>query len=585
MAAYNDNPDSLSLLPSAPAIGTRVSRKFIQRISDAQRKQAMQAAWQAYLGMLPPALKVEPGEYDLNVNVNRLAPVVDTGIAWLFGNALGIEIDPNQPLFALPGQDGGPDDPDRALDMAADTDSDEATGNLIPQAVVAGAPTERNPKLDEAQDYLDGCWGDEDERMTLLSKLAMNGGNCGHLFAKILPPDPQSGRQFPRLIVLDPQNVTIDTDPEDSETVRCYHISYDAEADDGTAIQKRQVIARQDNGAGTADDCWTITNYAKSSEGSEWIPLGQPVLWRHPWPPIVDGPNLPLPNQRWGQPDITPSLIGLNKAINFVASNINAVGYSHGHPWIFASGTDAEILNIAPGRVISIPHPDGKLDAINASGDIAGLMQFEADLRSDMDEQSKVPGVATGRIGELPRGQISGVTIRMLYMPLVFRTTFKRRTYGKFIREANARMLALGGYGDGTDLGGVKTLLHWQDPLPTDDLQQAQAAFQWSQMGVSNDTLMSKGGFDPDVERRKNEEANMRQLTAFSQGRGMPPEPPEPPETPDASTEPTEPVAAAADKPSEPSEPAPAVTPKQPAKKRASRKRTPPAAQTTGTAP
>ncbi len=563
MAALNDN--SLPLMPSTPAIGQNVTRKFVERIADTQRKQDMAAAWQAYLGKFPAPLKSEPGELDLNVTVNRVAPIVDTGVAWLVGATLGIEVDPAQPLLApdadeidegniVEGSLGDPDAqedaieraqhiPDAdALNLGDDSDTDASIGAIgALDAALKTPEAAENPKVRAAQDYLDGCWGDEDERMTLLAKLATNGGICGHFFAKILPPDVQAGRQYPRLVVLDPQNVTMQTDPEDCDTVTSYTICYDGEADDGTVIEKRQVIARVNSGKSAADDTWSVTNYARGETGSDWTQLGPPRIWQHPWPPIGDGPNMPLPNQRWGQADVTPNLIALNKSVNFVSSNINAIGYSHGHPWVWASGTNAERIDATPGHIISLPHPDGKLDAVVAHGDIAGLMAFEADLRADMDEQSKVPAVATGRIAELPRGQQSGVMIRLLHAPLTFRTMFKQRTYGKFIREMNARMLALGGFGDGTDLGGVKTLLHWQDPLPVDDLQQAQAAFQWSQMGVSNDTLMAKGGFDPEVERRKNAEANARQLVGFSQGKDMPPSPPTdtPPAAPsDASTTP-----------------------------------------------
>lgn len=542
MAALHD--DNLPLVPQTPAIGQRITRKFVERLADTQRKQAMAAAWQAYLGLLPNPLKSEPGEPDLNVNVNRIAPIVDTGVAWLMGASIGIEVDPEQPLLALEEDaivEGSLSDPDAAVDAIeraqhipdadalniGDVDSDAANGAVAAIDAALKAPEEaENPKVKAAQDYLDGCWGDEDERMTTLAKLATNGGICGHFFAKIMPPDAAAGREYPRLVVLDPQTVTMQTDPEDCDTVLAYHICYDSESPvDGTLIQKRQVIARKENGPGRADDTWMIANYAKSTEGSDWVQLGPAQEWPWPWPPIVDGPNMPLPNQRWGMPDVTPNLINLNKSINFVASNINAIGYSHGHPWLWASGVNTQLIKSAPGYVTGIPNPDGKMGAIQANGDIAGLMQYEADLRADMDEQSKVPAVATGRISELPRGQQSGVTIRLLHTPLTFKTTFKQRTYGKAIREANARMLALGGFGDGTDLGGVKTILHWQDPLPVDDLQQAQAAFQWSQLGVSADTLMAKGGFDPEVERRKNAEANARDLSSFAKGEGMPPSP------------------------------------------------------------
>lgn len=486
-----------------------------------QRSLHMREAWDAYLGNLPDALSVEPNQPNLNVKSNRLAPIVDTGIFYLFGLPLQIEVAP--------------------------TDTDEEGKPL------AGAQDEA------AQDFLEGCWGDEDDRMTLLSKLGQNGAVFGHAFAKILPAeDAPSGRQYPRLVVLDPQTVTVQTDPDDCESVASYTIEYDAELPTGATIRKRQIIIRRDvyeqmqaltrpatkpnlavvgsdansaitdadGGSGEeeeeqpigAEAGWVILTHARSGDGGAWRPLGGPVAWPHAWSPIVDCQNLPVSNQHWGMADLTPDVIQLNRVLNFVLSNINSIGYSHGHPWPWVAGADASQITIAPGRIIGLPSPDAKLDALIAKGDIAGLMAYAADIRASMDEQSKVPGVATGRIAELPRGQMSGVSLRMLYQPLLFKTTFKRRLYGKLIREASTRMLALGGFGDGTDAQGLAVMLHWKDPMPTDDLQEAQTALAWQQIGVSKDTLMQRGGFDPDAEATKTEVETQRAMHLQNQG-------------------------------------------------------------------
>jgi len=114
---------------------------------------------------------------------------------------------------------------------------------------------------------------------------------------------------------------------------------------------------------------------------------------------------------------------------------------------------------------------------------------------------------------------MSGVALRMLYQPLLFKTNAKRRMYGKLIREACTRMLALGNFGDGTDRDGVKVTTHWKDPLPADDLSEAQTALAWNQLGVSTDTLLQQAGFDPDDEAQKTEKAQMRQMTLQQQGK------------------------------------------------------------------
>lgn len=478
--------------------------------ADTQRTQQMSASWDAYLGNLPDPLKVLPGETNTNVKSNRLAPIVDTGIYYLFGLPLKLEID-----------------------------SASAKAQKV------------NVKL--AQAALDKCWGDEDTRMTMLAKLAMNGGVFGQAFLKIVPPDESAGRQFPRVVVLNPQNITVQTDPDDCDTVDSYTIQYDAKLDDGSTVTKRQVTRRidpdgqaananseDDSSAGDTDDYWEIATYQRFGVNGDWVQVGEAIRWPHPWGPIDDCQNLPISNQHWGQPDLTSDLIQLNKTLNFVLSNINAIGLSHGHPWIWAAGVDMSQVTTAPGGIIQIPNPDGKLEALIANGDIPGLMAYAADLRSDMDEQSKVPGVATGRISELPKGQMSGVTVRMLYMPLLFKTTFKQRLYGKLIRMISTRMLALCGFGDGTDSGGVEVNLHWEDAMPTDDLMEAQTAQAWSQLGVSSSTLMQRAGFDPEEEAEKKAAETQAQLTMFSRGQGLPPQPPASSSSADASNDATD---------------------------------------------
>jgi len=114
--------------------------------------------------------------------------------------------------------------------------------------------------------------------------------------------------------------------------------------------------------------------------------------------------------------------------------------------------------------------------------------------------------------------------------------------YGKLIREACTRMLALGNFGDGTDRDGVKVTTHWKDPLPADDLSEAQTALAWNQLGVSTDTLLQQAGFDPDDEAQKTEKAQARQMTLQQQGKA----PLTPPPLPGAAPVPGQPQPATA---------------------------------------
>ena len=174
-------------------------------------------------------------------------------------------------------------------------------------------------------------------------------------------------------------------------------------------------------------------------------------------------------------------------------------------------------MTITPGRVIVLPSHDSKLNALQAYGNIAEIMAFAEDLRQDMDEESRVPAVALGRMKDLPRG-ISGIALQMLFQPLIEKTIEKQRLYGNIIRDLCKRMLVLGGYDYDTEI-----ILIWQDLLPADDIAAAQVAAIYSQLGISKSTILSRLGFDPDVEATQLQDEQTQQVTSYAQGRGLPP--------------------------------------------------------------
>lgn len=452
------------------------------------RQQAMREAWKAYRGEWGAGpLRVEGNEPDDNVRVNRCAPIVDKGVSFLFGKVVKL---------TLEDLDGGSD----------------------------GA-------ADPLQVWLDAAWGDDDDKMTLLGKLAMNGAICGHVFAKVIPANPKAGQHYPRVIALDPQTVTVETDPDDCDTVARFTIeqeSYDAHT--GAAISKRQIIARNDpdglagvSGGEDSDDTWIITTQARSGVGGQWQTMGTPVVWPYPMPPIVACQNLPNPNQYWGLPDLTPDLIAMNKALNFVESNTSRIIKMHASPWPWASGADMRAMTIEPGKLIMLPNPEAQMGLLEMHGDLASSMNFANDLRGNMDEQSRVPAVALGRLTDLPKGNISGVALQLLFQPLIEKTTLKQRTYGRLLRDICRVMLLAGKFPTDTVLG-VRVEPHWQNLLPVDDLAAAQTALALSQVGVSRQTLLAELGYDPDAEAEKQGEDTDAQATAFAQGKGPAPQ-------------------------------------------------------------
>ena len=484
----------LGSLSSPQRIPVGANDPFARTVEDTARTQAMVEAWQAYRGQLPDPLKVPRNQVNDNVKTNRIAPMVDKGVSWLFGKPVTIRVAQN-----------------------SGTQSESATGQ---------GETEADETTARAQDWLDNCLK-ANHFYLLMQKYATNGAICGTPFLLLHPDRPLAnpqGADYPRLTLLDPATVTVQTAPDDVDLVSCYVIEYRIVSGSATGW-RRKVIQRidPDGLAGQSvtgydrDDTWQITDYLRATDSAFWTPTGQ-SLWSYPFPPIQHNQNLPNPNEFWGAADVTPDIIALNKALNFTQSNIARILKYHAHPKTWAKGVRASELDLSVDNIITLPSMQSEIGNLEMHSDLKSSMEFAADLRVSMDELSRVPGAALGRLVDLPRGAISGATIRMLLEALIEKTEAKRLLYGGMIEELCQRLLWLGGFGQ-----GIEVTLHWIDLLPVDDQLAAQAALAYSQVGVPQKIIWQYLGFDPDAVADAAAEEQQAQVTAFSRGQGLPP--------------------------------------------------------------
>lgn len=469
---------------SAPVPGTQ----------DGPTRQELRAAWLAYCGVFNVApngednsLAPQSGVPDLNVKSNRIRPIVDTGVDYLFGPPLEIAVEKNA----------------------------------------------------QAQKILEAVWGDTDEQMTLLAKTGMNGGVYGHVFMKVVAP--KRGRPSvlnpPRLVLLNPEMVTIEVDPDDADVVARFCIEYLTTDAAGAPLRKRQTITRMDaqddddtsaeRGSANDDTTWQIQDWeASGTFGNTWRKVGSVRSWDYALPPVADWQNFPNPNSHWGQRDVTDSLIALNRQLRLVESNINKIGFLQGHPYLFSLNSDTGGLKPTPGQIIDLAGEGADLKAVNGAGDLNQLMAFADAIRSDMDEESGIPGVALGRMKDMPRAQISGVAMRLLHASALARTEHKRRLYGQGIRQVCRTILVLCGMST-EEVDRLEIKLTWQDPLPQDDFAEAQAwQIKVAALGYSQTTAIEETGGNPDVEQERKQEEQTQQVNDYAQGKGLPPMPP-----------------------------------------------------------
>lgn len=460
-----------NLLPDQP--------QYTVSDSDRARQQAISSAWDAYFGNLDAPLTRLPGQPDDNVLSNRCQPIVDRGIDFLFGKEIEISVEEGSPA--------------------------------------------------EAQTLLDSIWGRKETRIPMLQKLAMNGAIAGQAFLRIVPGN--DGKTF-RLVVLDPSTVFPQSVPGDCETIMLYCVEYSTtEKQNGKPVQVyyHEEISRIDpdgdasQGMIDTDDTWQVQHWSRIGDRGAWTPAGDTYIWPYFFPPIFGCQNLPKPNDVWGMPDLTTDLIGVNNSLNLVQSCVNRVLKLYGQPILYATGTGESVIDIRPGRIIGLPTTESKIVAVPIASDVVNALAFAGDLRSDIDEQSSVPGVATGRISAMPRGSLSGIAIELLFQPLILKTTKKQMLYGSLLIEVSKALLVLNHLS-----GDIDITLDWQNALPHEDLPAAQYAIALKELGVSSTSILRQLGFDPEEEMALSKTEAEQKLEMFlknqeTMGGGIPP--------------------------------------------------------------
>lgn len=449
----------------------------------------LRAAWEAYRGNFAGPLKPLSSQPDLNVLANRVGPIVRTGTDFLFGPMLTME-----------------------------------------------HPTKA------CQAILEAAWGDDDRRMTMLSKCRINGGVYGHVFVKIVTPKnrkPMNADNPPRLVVQNPELYRVETDPDDCERVTRYICTWQGSGTDANCwYRQTTTLVDPDAGGDEAyidggaddegdDEHWEIQNWERTGGASDrdedWTPSGPLILWPYPFAPLHDWQNYPNPNDHWGASDVDGGLINLNKQLHLVESNTNAVQYSHGHPWLFGIGTDTSGITPTPGAITDLP-AGSSVAAVSASGDVANMMQFAGGLRENMDEMTATPSFLIGRGAEMPKGPVPGITMRLMAMPRLNRMEHERRLYGSGIRELCRRVLIL--CGQETAAAEEDVVLTWQDPLPQDDLATGQLALAAQQAGMSQHFIICdiyNQDYDTEMAYRQDEQKEAARAAMQGQAPGQGP--------------------------------------------------------------
>jgi hypothetical protein len=449
--------------------------------ADRERQKRIAKAWTAYEGELDKPFQKMDDEPDLNVMGNEVQPAVDAVVNFVFGDEVEISVD---------------------VSNDTETSDDPADQPEPPDYVKV------------AQKLLDKVWGRKERRIPLLQRWILNGDASGRAFLRIVPgPDVKAPKQRTfRLIEVDPATIFVKTAPQDCETVLLFCIQYSCDELNATGktqtVFYREEISRidpdQDGDDGDTmadtDATWSIQHWTQTTQGQQptnnaWVPAGEPIPWPYPFPPIFSNQNLPKPNEFWGYPGVTKSLIGINESLNFINGNINIT--SKLQRLLYAPGMGDGTVDVTPNRITSLPLPENEIKAVNLQSDVANTRAFAGDLHGEAEALSGVPMIASGRTANMPSGNIPGITMRLMFQSLLKKMGKMRCLYGETMIEISQAVLVLAGFVD-----EIEITLGWQDPLPSDDLHEIQAAIALGELGVSKTTRLRALGYDPKEEAK-----------------------------------------------------------------------------------
>lgn len=386
-------------------------------------------------------IKVRPFRFDDNIVINLCRLIIDKAVSSLVGD---------------------PDDGD---------------------GVYWTFPSDNGEETPKHVQWLTDVW-DGNNRPILLHKNALSGALSGFPAIKTVP-DGEGGIQLKNI---DPNILTVETDPQDVEKIVAYTITYVVLEND-KHVRYREVTKQ--NG-----ESWVVET--QRMRGTDrWEAVGPPVLWAYPFPPILTWQNLPAIGTPYGRSDIE-DVIGIQDRYNFLVSNLSKIVRLYAHPFRYARGlTPQQIedsMSSAPGEMPAY-QGDGEIAQLSSEGDMPGALLFVQSLREVMFAISREIDVQSMKDKV---GAITNFALRVLYRDFLDKLGTKRMLYGAAYQELNRRLLILGG------LEPETCAIHWPDPLPVDDVAEINAITSDLNLGlVSKQTARDIRGYDNEQETER----------------------------------------------------------------------------------
>lgn len=470
-----------------------------------KRLEQYKRTWEAYLAELPDPI-VKDGVSNDNVKVNPTRAIINTGVFFLFGSELKFQVSPDAEV-RYGNKDRLPAKP--STEFTAEGSSESADPEKKATSAKDDPIKAANPKW---LTDLNKVWK-ENRKKSFLFNMGLSGAIHGDVFVKIVPNAAGMNNQFPRLLLLDPANVDVEWDPNDCTRVLKYAIEYviEEERPDGVVEPKlriQEITANVDDNDVTQN--WSIQDYEHPMgyvqnvgytplEGGK-TPVGPEEIWPYPWAPIEHCQNVELPHMFWGLPDLDESAVDVVESLQRSMSSLNKIVRIHASPRMFAKNVmpdQIDEIDVSADNIITLPNMEADLDVLQTLSNLAPSIQYAEKQREMLLEMVQCPPIALGQF-ESASTAISGVTLSILYAPILQKTELKRISYGDMIERLNMKILALMGY----DEDEVESLvLVWPEAMPGSAYLERQTLEQDKMLGASSHTILSRLGYDPKEER------------------------------------------------------------------------------------
>lgn len=422
-----------------------------------QRANDMTALWKWYHGEHPKPLKIFG--FDDNVIVNWTGQAV---------NKLLDVCVAAPPSLLLPG----------GFDRVA-----QADGSLV-------------SVRSDAQQTLDALW----ERAGLgefTYHMVLTGLVTGHVFIKLL--FDKNGE--PSFVMLNPETVSIVWWLNAPDT-QWYRIEWET----GQTRRRQDIVpgALLTDAPTEASDRWYIVEYIY--DGRRWAETGRDE-WSYPFAPLLHAPHARYGWEVYGRSFVAP-LAELNRAGDFVASNVARILRFNAHPRTIATGVSPdEIRTTSVDGLWTLP--DGAtISNLEMQSDLSSSMAYLATLKAEFFSQARVLDTAAmkDRIGAL-----TNFGVRMLYNDMIANVRRMQTGYGAVLAELSRRALAM------LNVDATLPKVTWADALPKNELEILMAIEKARALGVmSKQTASEKLGLDFEAEQAQQEEEGTEAADALA---------------------------------------------------------------------